>query len=86
MNFTFNGIGEYTLLHISTENVTFDLQARTDRTNKTDGSLTDATIFTAFAASDSSNANLHVQLNKARNGTYFCLYIIIYIFLCKKQI
>ncbi|XP_060570647.1 fibrillin-2-like isoform X2 [Ruditapes philippinarum] len=68
LNFTFNGIGEFVLLHVSTENITFDLQARTDRTLKKDGNLTDATAFTAFAARDNTNASVHVELNKARNG------------------
>ncbi|XP_060591770.1 fibrillin-1-like [Ruditapes philippinarum] len=68
LNFTFNGIGEFVLLRVSTENITFDLQARTARTLKKDGNLTDATAFTAFAARDNTNASVHVELNKARNG------------------
>jgi hypothetical protein len=70
LNFTFNGIGEFVLLHVSTESFTFDLQARTARTLKKDGNLTDATAFTAFAARDNTNASVHVELNKARNGNH----------------
>ncbi|XP_060603455.1 mucin-like protein isoform X2 [Ruditapes philippinarum] len=68
LNFTFNGLGEYTLLKVQTENISFDLQARTERARKQDGSLSDATLFSAFAAKDSSNASFYVELNKAKNG------------------
>lgn len=68
-NFTFNGLGEYTLLHVDTSNITLDIQARTERALKNDGSLSDATVFSAFAVKESSNASLHVQLNKAKSGT-----------------
>ena len=67
-NFTFNGLGEYTLLNIETSNVTFYLQARTERALKQDGNLSDATIFSAFAVRDHSNASLHVELNVAKTG------------------
>jgi hypothetical protein len=46
----------------------FRLQARTGRAVKEDGNFSDATIFTAFAASDSSGAKFHVELNDAENG------------------
>ncbi|XP_053374889.1 mucin-like protein [Mercenaria mercenaria] len=68
MNFTFNGLGEYTLLQLDTDNVTFELQARTERAKKKNGELSYATVFCAFAAKDSSNASVHVELNNAQNG------------------
>ncbi|XP_053387247.1 uncharacterized protein LOC123541978 [Mercenaria mercenaria] len=68
MNFTFNGLGEYTLLRINTDTCNFDLQARTERTLKEDGNLSDATVFAAFAAKDSTNSSVHVERNKKRNG------------------
>ncbi|XP_053387695.1 uncharacterized protein LOC123541782 [Mercenaria mercenaria] len=68
MNFTFNGLGEYILLKLHTDNVTFELQARTERARKSDGEMSDATVFCAFAAKESSNASVHVELNKAKNG------------------
>ncbi|XP_053395370.1 mucin-like protein [Mercenaria mercenaria] len=65
-NYTFNGFGEYTLLE--TEESDFMLQARTRRAIKEDGTQSYATIFTAFAAKDYTNASLHVELNDAENG------------------
>jgi hypothetical protein len=72
LNFTFNGLGEYTLLKVRTENISFDLQARTERARKQDGSLSEATVFSAFAAKDSSGATFHVEMNKAKNGNILC--------------
>ena len=69
LNFTFNGLGEYTLLKVRTENISFDLQARTERAKKKDGSVSDATVFSAFAAKDSSGASFHVEINRAKDGT-----------------
>ncbi|XP_052236237.1 uncharacterized protein LOC127848005 isoform X4 [Dreissena polymorpha] len=68
MNYTFNGLGEYVLLSIETSHVTFSLQARTERAVKEDGNLSDATIFTAFAARDNTNSSIHVELNKAKDN------------------
>ncbi|XP_052241381.1 uncharacterized protein LOC127851584 [Dreissena polymorpha] len=68
MNYTFNGVGEYVLLNIDTHNITFSLQARTERAVKADGNLSDATIFTAFAARDNTNSSVHVELNRAHNN------------------
>lgn len=78
-NFTFNGLGEYSLLNIETVNVTFYLQARTERALRQDGSLSDATVFSAFAAKDHSNASIHVELNVAKDGKDFIsvVYLII---------
>ncbi|XP_053376387.1 uncharacterized protein LOC123533517 isoform X2 [Mercenaria mercenaria] len=68
LNFTFNGLGEFTLLQIRTANYTFDLQARTERAIKKDGNLSDATVFSVFAVKDSTNASLQVELNRAKDG------------------
>ncbi|WAR22474.1 SVEP1-like protein, partial [Mya arenaria] len=68
MNYTFNGLGEYTLLLTESNNTWFTLQARTERAIKHDGNLSDATIFSAFAAKDHTNASLHVELNSAKDG------------------
>ncbi|WAR07539.1 MLP-like protein, partial [Mya arenaria] len=67
--FIFNGLGEYTLLKHNFEGSTFDLQARTERAVTVNNTLTDATIYTAFAAKDSSGSSVHVELNTNRNGT-----------------
>ncbi|XP_052809767.1 uncharacterized protein LOC128238182 isoform X2 [Mya arenaria] len=66
--FIFNGLGEYTLLNYNFEGNTFDLQARTERAVTVNNTLTDATIYTAFAAKDSSGSSVHVELNTKRNG------------------
>lgn len=71
-NFTFNGLGEYTMLTCRTNNISFDLQARTERGIMADGNMSEATIFSAFAARDSTNASLHVELN--RNKTAMVIY------------
>ncbi|KAL4219778.1 hypothetical protein ACF0H5_020191 [Mactra antiquata] len=68
LSYTFNGLGEYTLLQMKTGNKTFILQARTQRAVKSDGALSDATIFSAFAAMDEFNASFHVELKRAKNG------------------
>ncbi|XP_052807791.1 uncharacterized protein LOC128236745 isoform X3 [Mya arenaria] len=66
--FIFNGLGEYTLLKHNFEGNAFDLQARTERAVTVNNTLTDATIYTAFAAKDSSGSSVHVELNTERNG------------------
>ncbi|KAL3861926.1 hypothetical protein ACJMK2_007937, partial [Sinanodonta woodiana] len=66
--YTFNGFGEYTMIKLDTGNQTFVLQARTDLATDTNGSFTNATIFSAFAAKDSMNASIHVELNSERDG------------------
>ncbi|XP_052775111.1 uncharacterized protein LOC128213450 [Mya arenaria] len=66
--FIFNGLGEYVLLMIRTNKTDVDLQARTKRAVKADGSLSQATIFTAFAAKDNFGARFHVELNTTDDG------------------
>ncbi|KAH3847271.1 hypothetical protein DPMN_089590 [Dreissena polymorpha] len=70
MNYTFSGVGEYVLLNIDTHNITFSLQARTERAVMADGNLSDATIFTAFAARDQTNTSVHVEVNRAHNSKF----------------
>ncbi|KAK3612288.1 hypothetical protein CHS0354_011006 [Potamilus streckersoni] len=67
--YTFNGWGEYTLITVNTTMTgTFDLQARTARAEGENGSISDATIFSAFAAKDSLGINIHVELNRSKSG------------------
>ena len=70
-NFTFNGLGEYDLLTIDDIKYAFVLQARTEQAKRINGTLTDATIFSAFAAK-SGNTSMHVELNAEKNGKHFC--------------
>ena len=65
LGYTFNGLGEFTL--INTINSTFTLQGRTARTI-TNGTEMDSTIFTAAAAKDSDSDNVNVMLNSTYDG------------------
>ncbi|VDI73637.1 Hypothetical predicted protein [Mytilus galloprovincialis] len=63
--YTFNGWGEYTMMKITNENVTFEVQARTDLAtskNGTDLKKINATIFSGFAAKEDGNATMQVEL------------------------
>ncbi|KAK3579903.1 hypothetical protein CHS0354_031421 [Potamilus streckersoni] len=68
--YTFNGWGEFTLISLQMENTSFVLQGRTDKARNKNGTLTDATVFTAFAARDNNNASIHIEISAERNGTY----------------
>ena len=59
--YTFNGWGEYTMVSIATEDVTFVLQSRTSLAETENGTLTNATIFTAFGA-EHNETRVFVQL------------------------
>ncbi|KAK6180960.1 hypothetical protein SNE40_008919 [Patella caerulea] len=65
-DFTFNGLGEYTMLRIQSEN--FVLQARTAQVENSAGTLTNATVFSAFAARDDNGMTFQVELNRTKNG------------------
>ncbi|KAK3597236.1 hypothetical protein CHS0354_004990 [Potamilus streckersoni] len=67
-NYTFNGWGEFTLLRINSSTEEFELQARTSRAVTKDGNMSDATVFSAFAAVDKNGANVHAEMNTAKNG------------------
>ena len=68
-NFTFNGLGEYTLLQVRTENVTFDIQGRTTRPLRVDGQYSTATVFSAFAALEGpTEARVHFELDDSKSG------------------
>lgn len=66
--YTFNGLGEYILLEIRTENVTFSLQGRTERAITAEGTTTDATVFSAFAAKDNTGATVQVEMSANKTG------------------
>ena len=57
--FTFNGHGEFFILKVS--GVDFTLQGRMEPLVNDDGSLTDATVFTAFAAKQSGSDTVQVR-------------------------
>ena len=58
--YTFNGLGEYTL--IGTTHGNFTLQGRTAKAIDKNGAERDATIFNAFAAKDDDSDNIHVGM------------------------
>ncbi|VDI38554.1 Hypothetical predicted protein [Mytilus galloprovincialis] len=63
--YTFNGWGEYTMMKIENENVTFEIQARTDLATSKNGTelkKINATIFSGFAAIENGNASMQVEL------------------------
>ncbi|CAC5394799.1 unnamed protein product [Mytilus coruscus] len=63
--YTFNGWGEYTMMKIENENITFEVQARTDLATSKNGTelkKINATIFSGFAAKEDGNASLQVEL------------------------
>ncbi|XP_071101749.1 fibrillin-1-like [Haliotis cracherodii] len=55
------------MVHREDANATFTLQARTERALNKDGNLTTATIFTAFAATD-TNDTFIVELSPSKEG------------------
>ena len=74
VEYTFNGLGEYTLIRIEDDagQREFELQGRTQRaTNSETGELTDATFYSGFAAEYGGSARvctfvfLHSLLEKS---------------------
>ena len=64
--YTFNGLGEYTL--IETTHREFTLQGRTAKVHDVKGQETDATVFSAFAARDRDSDTVHVEMTTSRKG------------------
>ncbi|CAL1533939.1 unnamed protein product, partial [Lymnaea stagnalis] len=61
LTYTMNGLGEWTLMDILSIN--FMLQARTSQVKSSNGVLTNATVFTAFAAREGDYARFQVELS-----------------------
>ena len=66
--YTFNGLGEYTL--IKTNGGNFTLQGRTVKALNDNGTETAATVFSAFAATDVDSDRVYIAMNSSRSGTY----------------
>ncbi|CAL1529163.1 unnamed protein product [Lymnaea stagnalis] len=60
-SFSMNGWGEYILMDVPSIN--FTLQARTDRAETSYGTLSNATVFSAFAAKEGSDSSFQVKLS-----------------------
>ena len=65
--YTFNGLGEYTL--IETNGGNFTLQGRTAKAINENGTETNATVFSAFAAKDTDSDRVYIAMNRQRDGT-----------------
>ena len=59
--YTFNGLGEYVMLSIATGKLDFLLQGRTGQAETANGTITNATVFTAFAMRE-GDAVVQVEL------------------------
>ncbi|XP_048727710.2 uncharacterized protein LOC125645867 [Ostrea edulis] len=68
--YTFNGYDEYVLLRINTEEKQFELQARTDLAEGANGTVINATIFSAFAARDDTGSFVQVELSRNKDKMY----------------
>ena len=64
--YTFNGHGEYILLKIED---TFQIQCRTQRATKKDGTLSEATVFSGCVVK-TDDAWLQVEINANKSGIY----------------
>lgn len=63
--FTFNGHGEYFILKVS--RVNFTLQGRMEPLSADDGTLTRATVYTAFAAREAGSDTVQVRNSLKHN-------------------
>ncbi|XP_038077224.1 fibrillin-2-like [Patiria miniata] len=71
MEYTFNGLGEYTVVLVEDDKGanSFQLQGRTQRaTNAETGQLTDATFYSGFAAEYLGVARVEVKLNRRQQA------------------
>ena len=64
--YTFNGLGEYTL--IETTHGNFTLQGRTAKAVDKNGAEREATIFSAFAARDTGSDTIHIGMTDEKDG------------------
>ncbi|KAK0043849.1 multiple epidermal growth factor-like domains protein 11, partial [Biomphalaria pfeifferi] len=66
VTYTMNGWGEYILLWIFSQD--FTLQCRTEPAEGLNGTLTNATIFTAFAVKESNYSSFQVELSASKKS------------------
>ena len=64
--YTFNGLGEYTLIETTRGN--FTLQGRTAKAVDKNGAEREATIFSAFAARDTDSDTIHIGMTDEKDG------------------
>ena len=68
LEYTFNGYGEYIMLTMHTGSIKFDLQARTDLVSTENGTIVNATIFSAFVAKDQTGSIVQIELSKDKTS------------------
>lgn len=68
LEYTFNGYGEYIMLTVNKGPVQFDLQARTDLVSTENGTIVNATIFSAFVAKDHTGSMVQIELSKDKTS------------------
>ncbi|KAK7485812.1 hypothetical protein BaRGS_00022912 [Batillaria attramentaria] len=66
--YTFNGYGEYILITMTTASVSFTVQGRTGLAETESGTVTNATVFTAFGAEE-NGVKVFVGLDPTTNTT-----------------
>lgn len=67
--YTFNGLGEYTLIKTTSANFTF--QGRTAKALDESRHEKQATVFSAFAAKDANSERFHVEMNSSLDGNVY---------------
>ncbi|XP_035660212.1 uncharacterized protein LOC118404934 [Branchiostoma floridae] len=65
--YTFNGLGEFTLVKTSGADVQFRLQGRTEKAIGTQGAA-EATVFTAFASKQEGSSTVEMGMNEDRTN------------------
>lgn len=70
--YTFNGWGEYTMITLTSSDLSFTLQGRTGLAETESGSVTNATVFTAFGAEE-NGVRVYVGLDPNTNDCEYDL-------------
>lgn len=71
-DYTYNGWGEFVMMKMisnSDNNTAFELQARTERVVDENNTITNATIFSAFAGKDfNTGGHFEVKMTESKQG------------------
>ncbi|XP_062605769.1 uncharacterized protein LOC134267580 [Saccostrea cucullata] len=61
--YTFNGHGEYVMMKITKGGTRFDFQARTEPATTSNGTVINATVFSAFVAQDQTGSKVQIEMS-----------------------
>ncbi|XP_062609556.1 uncharacterized protein LOC134271356 [Saccostrea cucullata] len=61
--YTFNGHGEYVMMEITKDGTRFDFQARTEPATTSNGTVINATVFSAFVAQDQTGSKVQIEMS-----------------------